>query len=249
MADGQDIADANLAADVEADDGGILEQTARAPRRALERWGMVGTMLGLIAALAIVSFILVMILWFRGESIQGSAKKVKNTVCALKKEMAGRGGLTYGPSFSVVMTPLALSTGGTQQLFLSAAMPVGVTPVTSAQSGTGSYEPAIYDGEIRGLSAQLPATLSTGTVTFTVTVDRVATALAVPVDSTNGPIVAMTACPPICFRAGQLIGISMTYTTGAASPAALFTPTVRPLMMYKACAPKPVRRCPPKRRC
>lgn len=239
--------DAQLAADAEVQDNGVIAASVQQPRAFLDRLAIYGSFLGLVLAVAVVSFILVLILWFRGDSLHKKANTSDKAIVKLTQQMQGRGGLTYMPDFSVVMTPLALSTGGVQQLFFSAAMPAGVTPVTSAQSGTGSYEPAMWDGEIRGLSAQLPATLSTGSVQFTIFVDKVATSVVLPMDATNGAIAAIVPCAPVCFKAGQLISVVMTYATGTASPAASFTPTVHPVIQYKACAPKKVKKpCVPK---
>jgi len=173
--------------------------------------GWLAALLGLFLILGFIAFILVMILWFQGQSLKRKTDKIWDKCCCkLSKCVAGikDGSNVMLGNWSFVSTTLT-GTVALQPMLFSAATPQGTTLVDDSQLGTSSLLRMPWNGSLTALSLQVSSIPSAGDVVFTVMKNGLATTLTSTVaTTTTSPILYTLASPLVTFDAGDTIGIS-----------------------------------------
>ncbi len=191
---------------------------------------MLGGMFGLVAALALVAFILVLILWFQVQTLR---KQMRELVCTKLKDLltrdewkvwAGSAGLDTIGSWSTVLTATALLTGAsnTPLLFSVATPSPPTTPAQDAQTGASSIIQAPFGGCIKALQVQLNALPTTGSITVGVSINGILSTCVGQVTTTStGPVLTFKPVVPVKFKVADTIGLFLTYPAATVVPGGL----------------------------
>lgn len=195
-----------------------------------ERLGWMGGLLGFTLALAIVSFVLVLVLWFR---VDDNKKTIKQML------VFPNNGISQPTNmWSSVYAALPLSTGFTASpMMFSVATPVGTTLAIDAQTGPSSVMSAHLPGTIDGMNVQINSLPSTGFVSVMVTINGVVMSKTeARITPTSSSVVNYVrfACP-LKFKKGDTIGLTQTVAAGTVVPAGTLTTSAQPYMHFEKC--------------
>lgn len=204
---------------------------------------MLGGVFGLVAALALVAFILVLILWFQVQTLR---KQMRELVCTKLKDLltrdewkvwAGSAGLDTIGSWSTVLTATALLTGASNApMLFSVATPSPPTTVTQdAQTGASSIIQAPFAGTIKALQVQLNALPSTGTITIGVSINgQLSTCVGQITATLTGPVLTFKPVVPVKFKVADTIGLFLTYPAATVVPGGVLLASAQIVVQYAA---------------
>lgn len=110
-------------------------------------------------------------------------------------------------------------------MLLSVASPQGATILTTAQANTSSVIPMPWGGTVQALTVEMPALVSTGSVTLTLTVNAQPTTLTYTYTAATPTMFSATKLP-VTFVAGDTLGVQMS-TNGFSTTASDATVTAQ----------------------